>query len=204
MSATELFPGKRDSAKVMNRTDLSRRLVARLRGGEAIIGGIGNTNFDLWAAGQRAENFYMLGSMGLACPIALGVALAQPKRQVIALEGDGSILMQLGCLGTIAAQQQKNLTIVIMDNGSYQITGGQATLTARGTDIVAVARGAGLIKSTWAADEADFETRINQALATDGPWLIAARIDDKPPAAETERNPARIRDRFMQGLGVKG
>ncbi len=203
MSATELSPGTRDSAKVMNRTDLSKRLVARLHGGEAVIGGIGNTNFDLWAAGQRPENFYMLGSMGLACPIALGVALAQPQRRVIGIEGDGSILMQLGCLGTIAAQGQKNLTIVIMDNGSYQITGGQATLTARGTDIVAVARGAGLEKSAWAADEKDFETRIDRALAADGPWLIAARIDDKPPAAETERNPARIRDRFMQGLGVK-
>ena len=186
MSTTKFAPGNRDTAKLMNRADLSKRLVARLRGDEAIIGGIGNTNFDLWAAGQRPQNFYMLGSMGLACPIALGVALAQPQRRVIGIEGDGSILMQLGCLGTIAAQGQKNLTIVIMDNGIYQITGGQATLTGRGTDIVAVARGAGLAKSAWAADEKDFE----------------ARIDDKPPVGQTERNPARIRDRFMQGLGV--
>jgi thiamine pyrophosphate-dependent acetolactate synthase large subunit-like protein len=69
----------------MNRFDLIQRLVARLAHGEAVIGGIGNTNFDLWAAGQRPQNFYMLGSMGLAVPIALGVALAQPKRRVIAL-----------------------------------------------------------------------------------------------------------------------
>ena len=83
----------------MNRSDLTRRLVAKLKQEEAVVGGIGNTHFDLWAAGPRPQNFYMLGSMGLAIPIALGVALAQPQRQVIALEGDGSLLMQLGALG---------------------------------------------------------------------------------------------------------
>ena len=96
-----------------------------------MIGGIGYTNFDLWAVGQRPQNFYMLGSMGLAVPIALGVALAQPQRKVIALEGDGSILMQLGSLATVAARKQKNLAIVIMDNGAYQITGGQNDVDRR-------------------------------------------------------------------------
>src|SRR5262249_2688394 len=78
----------------MNRFDVASRLVAKLKNEEAVIGGIGNTNFDLWAAGHRPQNWYMLGSMGLAFPIALGVALAQPKRRVFALEGDGSLLMQ--------------------------------------------------------------------------------------------------------------
>jgi thiamine pyrophosphate-dependent acetolactate synthase large subunit-like protein len=116
-----------DNAKIVNRFDLTKRLIARVKNEEAVIGGIGNTNFDLWSAGHRPQNFYMLGSMGLAIPIAFGVALAQPHRRVIALEGDGSLLMQLGCLVTIAAQQPKNLTMVIMDNGLYQITGGQPT-----------------------------------------------------------------------------
>src|SRR5579872_5291766 len=112
------------NAKVMNRFELTKRLVGQLKHEEAVIGGIGNTNFDLWSAGQRAQNFYMLGSMGLAVPIALGVALAQPRRHVIALEGDGSLLMQLGCLATVGMLQPKNLTIVAMDNSAYQITGG--------------------------------------------------------------------------------
>ena len=90
------------NTKVMNRFDLTSRLVAKLKHEEAVIGGIGNTNFDLWAAGHRPQNFYMLGSMGLGFPIALGVALAQPQRRVFALEGDGSLLMQMGCLATIA------------------------------------------------------------------------------------------------------
>src|SRR5579871_6595518 len=109
-----------DNAKVLNRFDLTKRLVAKLKNEEAVIGGIGNTNFDLWSAGHRPQNFYMLGSMGLAIPIAFGVALAQPQRHVIALEGDGSLLMQLGCLVTIAAQQPKNLTMVIMDKASIR------------------------------------------------------------------------------------
>ena len=136
-------PVSRDQAKVMNRFDITKRMVARLKHDEAVIGGIGYTNFDLWAAGRRPQNFYMLGSMGLAVPIALGVALAQPQRKVIALEGDGSILMQLGSLATVAARKQKNLAIAIMDNGAYQITGGQPTSTELGADIVAIARGAG-------------------------------------------------------------
>jgi thiamine pyrophosphate-dependent acetolactate synthase large subunit-like protein len=202
MSNTERQTGGRDAAKVMNRSDLTSRLVARLKSEEAVIGGIGNNNFDLWASGQRPQNFYMLGSMGLAAPIALGVAVAQPQRKVFALEGDGSMLMQLGALGTIATAQQKNLVVIVWDNGLYQITGSQKTLTSTGTDLVAVAKATGLAQSTWAADEAHFESLIDQALSGDGPWFIAARVDGAKPAGTTERDPAKIRQRFMQGLGV--
>src|ERR1700728_830562 len=113
MALTANQPLHREQAKVMNRFDITQRMVARLHHDEAVIGGIGYSNFDLWAAGRRPQNFYMLGSMGLACPIALGLALAQPSRHVVALEGDGSLLMQLGCLSTIAALRPKNLTITI-------------------------------------------------------------------------------------------
>ena len=191
------------NAQVMNRFALTKRLVATLKD-EAVIGGIGNTNFDLWSAGHRPQNFYMLGSMGLACPIALGVALAQPQRRCIALEGDGSLLMQVGCLATIAMLKPKNLAIVVMDNRSYQITGGQPTATASGTDLVTMARGAGLTQSAWAADEEMFDEMFARALTEDGPWLIAVRIDDKPGVGATERDPVLITDRFMRGLGTKG
>lgn len=195
-------PIRREQAKVMNRLDLTKRLTTRLRNEEAVIGGIGYTNFDLWAAGRRPQNFYMLGSMGLACPIALGVAIAQPGRRVFGLEGDGSILMQLGALATIAARRPRNLAIVIMDNGAYQITGGQSTATDAHADIVAIARGTGLANSAWAADEGGFEEMVELALREDGPWLIGCRIDSGKPAETTERDPARIRDQFMRGLGV--
>jgi len=190
------------NAKIMNRFELTKRLVAKLKRDEAVIGGIGNTNFDLWAAGQRPQNFYMLGSMGLTIPIALGVAIAQPKRHVIALEGDGSLLMQLGCLGTVAMRMPKNLTIVVWDNGIYQITGGQPTASASTVDLVAAARACGLADSAWAADEQEFDKLFDKALGG-GPNLIAARIDDKPGVGHTERDPVKIRASFMAGLGVK-
>jgi thiamine pyrophosphate-dependent acetolactate synthase large subunit-like protein len=204
MRNTEPESGSRDAAKIMNRSELTRRLVAKLHADEAVIGGIGNTNFDLWASGQRPQNFYMLGSMGLAIPIALGVAMAQPRRKVFALEGDGSLLMQLGTLGTAAAASQKNLAIIVWDNGLYQITGSQKTLTSSGTDLVSMARGAGLAQSAWACDEAHFETLVERVLAGDGPWFIGVRIDGEKPAGVTERDAAKIRLRFMQGLGVAG
>ncbi len=191
------------NTKVMNRFDLTSRLVARLKKEEAVVGGIGNTNFDLWAAGHRPQNFYMLGSMGLAFPIALGVALAQPERRVFALEGDGSLLMQLGCLSTIATLTPKNPSMIVMDNGIYQITGAQPTPAAAATDLIAVAIGCGLTNSSWAADEEDFERLIDESLTASEPMLIGVRIDDKPGTGATRRDPVQIRERFMLGLGVR-
>ena len=193
---------KDPSLKVLNRANLTKRLVAKLKHDEAVVAGIGNANFDLFAAGHRPQNFYMLGSMGLACPIALGVAIAQPERGVIALEGDGSILMSLGCLATIAAAKPRNLTIVIWDNGIYQITGKQATATAGVTDIVAVARGAGIANSLWVRDEKHFDELMGRRFDTGGPLLLAVKIDDQPGIGKTIRDPALIRNRFMKGLGT--
>ena len=186
----------------MRRIELMRRLVAMLRD-EAVVGGIGNTNFDLFAAGHRPQNFYMLGSMGLALPIALGVALAQPQRRIVGIEGDGSLLMNLGCLATIATVAPANLTLIVMDNASYQITGGQPTATAASADLVAVAHGAGIARSDWARDPDDFARLVQNALQSTGPSLIGARIDDAPAAGEPARDPAQIRDRFMQALGTR-
>ena len=189
----------------LSRLTLTRRLVGMLTAGEAVVAGIGNTNFDLAAAAPgRPENFYMLGSMGLASSIALGVALQQPTRRVFALEGDGSILMNLGSLATIATAAPRNLTVIIWDNGAYQITGGQATATARGTDLVTIARGAGFRGSQRVADEADFDAAIIRALGEDGPHFITARVDASPGAARPERDPVLLKDRFMLGIGAKG
>jgi thiamine pyrophosphate-dependent acetolactate synthase large subunit-like protein len=192
----------RASLKVCNRNDLTRRLVAKLKAEEAVIGGIGNSNFDLFAVGHRPQNFYMLGSMGLAAPIALGVAMAQPERGVIALEGDGSILMSLGCLTTIANLKPRNLTVIIWDNGLYQITGKQVTATAGLTDIVAVARAAGIAESYWVRDEAHFEALTDRRFDNGGPLFLAAKIDDQPGAAQPPRDPALVKNRFMKALGT--
>jgi thiamine pyrophosphate-dependent acetolactate synthase large subunit-like protein len=192
------------SAPPMQRLALTHALIALLVHEEAVVAGIGNTNFDLFAAGHRPQNFYMLGSMGLAVPIALGGAVAQPGRRFFALEGDGSLLMNLGCLATVAAVAPRNLAIIVWDNGSYQITGQQRAATGGPTDIVGVARAAGIARSAWAADETDFARLVTHALATDGPHLIAAHIDNAPGTARPERDPVLLRDRYMRGIGAAG
>jgi thiamine pyrophosphate-dependent acetolactate synthase large subunit-like protein len=198
-------PGSSEGShgNALSRFELTRQLVAQLKSDEAVIGGIGNNNFDLWAAGPRPQNFYMLGSMGLAFPIALGLALAQPRRRVVAIEGDGSLLMQVGCLATIAERRPRNLTLLVMDNGSYQITGGQKTATHHGADLVSIARGCGIADSAWADGTAAFDALLAAALGAERPHLIAAKVDDAPGRATTDRDPAWIRDSFMRGLGTR-
>jgi thiamine pyrophosphate-dependent acetolactate synthase large subunit-like protein len=192
------------SVATLSRLELTRRLVGMLHGGEAVVAGIGNTNFDLAAvAGDRAQNFYMMGSMGLAASIGLGVALAQPERRVIALEGDGSLLMNLGCLATIAALAPPNLAVLVWVNGAYQITGNQPAATADATDVVAVARGAGIESSAWVRDEPDFARAVERVLQTPGPHFIAACIDQSPGTGRPERDPVVLKDRFMRGIGAK-
>jgi thiamine pyrophosphate-dependent acetolactate synthase large subunit-like protein len=188
------------ATNVMNRYDATLRLLERIGPDDAIVGGIGNTNFDLWAAGPRNLNFYMLGSMGLAVPIALGVAIAQPSRRVIALEGDGSILMQLGVLTTVAKLGPGNLGTIVMDNGCYQITGSQPTATARYADLSAIATGSGLRHSVTVSDAEGLDGALDSFLPLEAPWLIVVKIDGDPPRGTTERDPLRIRTRFMDAL----
>ncbi len=108
-----------------------------------LVGNIGYPSRELYAVGDRPSNFYMLGSMGLASSIGLGLALARPDRRVVAIDGDGSVLMNLGSLATIADQSPKNYLLVILDNGCYGSTGCQPTCTCRRADLARMAESAG-------------------------------------------------------------
>jgi len=158
----------------LSRIELMHGLTAILRD-EAVIAGIGNTNFDLYAAGHRPQNFYMLGSMGLALPIAFGVALAPAAAAGDRIEGDGSLLMDLGCLATIAMVAPPNLTLVVMDNAVYEITGGQRP-RARSAAISSGCPRRRIAHGDWAQDTTDFVRLMQAALERDGPSLIGARI----------------------------
>jgi sulfopyruvate decarboxylase subunit beta len=109
-----------------------------------LISNIGYPSRELFSVGDRPENFYMLGSMGLASSIGLGLALARPERKVIVLDGDGSVLMNLGTLATIAHHAPENYLLVILDNCCYGSTGSQPTCTHLGTDLFALAKAAGV------------------------------------------------------------
>ena len=104
-----------------------------------VIAGLGAPAYDLFAAGDRDENFYLWGAMGGAAAMGLGLALAQPDRSVVVLTGDGEQLMGLGALATIGAQRPANLTVVVLDNGRYGETGMQESHTSLGTSLAGVA-----------------------------------------------------------------
>src|SRR5690348_11098812 len=147
----------------MNRIDATRRLVAAI-GEEPIVSSLGHPTYDLYAASDRPANFYTWGSMGLASSIGLGLAMARPDLRVFVIDGDGSLLMNLGSLATIGWVKPANLVIVVWDNGEYGTTGGQQTATAHGADLEAVARALGAPGTATVHDTREFAKAINLAL----------------------------------------
>ncbi len=136
----------------MSGGNLDRRAVAAklVAGADAapggpmlVVCGLGSAVYDIGAAGDRAENFYLWGAMGGAAMIGLGLALAQPTRRVLVVTGDGEALMGMGALATVAAMAPANLAVVVLDNGQFGETGHQRSHTGLGTDLAAVAAACG-------------------------------------------------------------
>lgn len=172
-------------------------LIAEGAGDALIICNIGFPSRELYTIKDRPQNFYMLGSMGMASSIGLGLALARPERRVIALDGDGSVLMNLGTLATIANYAPKNYLLVILDNCCYGSTGSQPTCTSCRTDLAEVAKAAGVDSVSTARTHEDLKNAIK------GKGIIVAKVDrgnadvpiiDLPP----EEIMARFRSSFLQ------
>ncbi len=156
-----------------------------------LVSNIGYPSRELYYVKDRPENFYMLGSMGLASSIGLGLSLAVSKR-VIVIEGDGSVLMNLGTLATIASFAPPSYLLVVMDNGVYGSTGCQPTATSRCTDLAAIARGAGIRDVRVASDEDE----LRSAISRNG--VVIAKVE--PGNADVPvipLSPQEIIDRFM-------
>lgn len=186
-------------AEPMDRLDLTRRVLAYLTD-EAVFAGIGNAGFDLFAAGDRPQNFYMFGSMGLASSLGLGYALARPDERVVVLEGEGSVLMNLGSLATIARMQPRRYLLVIMDNGTYALTGSQRNAAADGADIAMIARGAGIPRVAAPETVGEFEDAVVEALGADGPAVVVVKIADGNSAVRHGWDAVQLKHRFMAGV----
>jgi len=115
----------------MNRLAATRQLVAAI-GGEPIVASLGHPAYDLFASGDRPANFYTWGSMGIASSIGLGLAIARSDLRVFVVDGDASLLMNLGSLATIGWTRPENLVVIVWDNGQHATTGGQDSATAHG------------------------------------------------------------------------
>ena len=142
--------------------------------------------------------------MGLASSIGLGLALAQPQLDVIVLDGDGSLLMNLGSLATIGMLQPRNLTLVVMDNEAYATTGGQATPTSRGADLASSARALRIEDAVTVRTEADLAARCQPGASHvpgTGPRVIVAKVDESAPTVKPPLDSVGIKERFMAAIG---
>jgi phosphonopyruvate decarboxylase len=125
-------------ARRPTRREVLGRVQAAARPADAVLATTGYTGRELYALGDRPNQLYLVGSMGCVASLGLGLALAQPRRRVVVLDGDGAALMRLGALATIGRQRPSNLVHVLLDNEVYDSTGGQATVS-HATDLAAVA-----------------------------------------------------------------
>ena len=155
------------------------------------------------AVRDRDECFYMIGSMGLAASIGLGLALARPERRVLVLDGDGNVLMNLGTLATIGARRPPNLLHVCFDNGAHASTGGQPTISDR-VRLDEVARAAGYASVVRVEAHAALVAEVPRFLAREGPAFLLVRIALGPPGAPGPRipwTPTEMTARLRRALG---
>jgi thiamine pyrophosphate-dependent acetolactate synthase large subunit-like protein len=185
---------------IMNRLEATRRLRTHLAK-EPVIASLGHPAYDLFEAGERPENFYTWGSMGLASSIGLGLAMAQPDRRVIVLDGDGSLLMNLGSLATVATVAPANLVVIVWDNELYGTTGGQPTATAEKSDLAAAALALGIPNAVTVREPASFDSAITRALRAPGPWVIVAKVSESGTATKPPLDGPMIKRKFMAAMG---
>lgn len=179
----------------MNRLEATRVVVAAA-GDAPVVASLGHPAYDLHAAGDRPQNFYTWGGMGLASSLGLGLALARPDLRVFVVDGDGSLLMNLGSLATIGLLRPSNLVVVVMDNEEYATTGGQPTPTAHGADLAAAARAMRVDASIARSEE-----ELRAALQTAGPMLIVAKVRESPPVTRPPLDGVFLKQRFMAAIG---
>ena len=152
------------------------RAVLDGRGDMVVVAGLGAPAWDITAAGDTALNLPLWGGMGGAAMLGLGLALAQPKRTVLVITGDGEMLMGLGSLATIAARRPSNLAILVQDNERYGETGMQETATAHGVDLLAIAKGAGFARVTEITTLDQARTLKATISSGGGPLFALAKI----------------------------
>ncbi|MBV8702966.1 MAG: aldehyde dehydrogenase [Acetobacteraceae bacterium] len=160
----------------LDRRALCRAVLAE-RGDLLVVAGLGAPAWDITAVGDRPENLPLWGGMGGAAMIGLGLAIAQPRRRVLVITGDGEMLMGLGSLATIAVRKPPNLSILVQDNEHYGETGMQETHTRHGVDLVAMARGAGF-ERTMLVTAPEQVSALRAAIhAGAGPLFALAKVE---------------------------
>jgi thiamine pyrophosphate-dependent acetolactate synthase large subunit-like protein len=173
-----------------------------------IVPGLGSTTYDVASLGDDERDFYLWGAMGGAVMIGLGVALAQPKRKVAVITGDGEMLMGIGSLATAGVQCPPNLGIIVFDNGQYGETGQQASHTHvsnthAGVDLPAVARACGIAETREVASEKELAALADLLGSFDRMFFARVKIaPEEAPRVLPVRDGVALKHRFRRAMGV--
>jgi thiamine pyrophosphate-dependent acetolactate synthase large subunit-like protein len=184
----------------LHRRDVVKALL-KDRGDMLVVAGLGSSAWDCTAAGDHPLTFPLWGAMGSACMIGLGLALAQPKRRVLVVTGDGEMLMGLGSLATIGVQRPGNLAIVVLDNERYGETGMQESHTAHGVDLAAVALACGFTEVRVIRTSVQIASVCSGVRQNRGPLLYQVKVKRDPvPLVLPPRDGAYLKYRFREAL----
>ena len=180
-----------DSESIMTRFRAIEIITDQMDGDEVVISTTGHTSRLLFVVNDNPQNFYMQGSMGHAVSIGLGIALSQPKRKVVIIDGDGAILMHMGALSTVGYYRPKNMIHLVLDNEAYESTGGQVTSSST-TDLVGVARSCGYQTVANVGSKQHLKTFMRDALKSeDGPYFARIKVFHGDSPIELPRIPEK-------------
>ena len=174
------------------------------RDGALVVPGLGSPTWDAFAAGDSPEYLYSWGGMGLAVPTALGLALARPDKRVLALTGDGEMMMGIGSLGVVADQAPSNLAILVLDNEKFGETGRQTGLTASRANLCKVAEGFGISQTMSVTEHGAVGELAEFLFKAPGPVFATAKIAiSEDPWMLPVKDGVAIARRFRIALGVE-
>ena len=184
----------------MKGIDVYRELVPLLKD-EPTVCANGYISRELFNVKDREENFYMIGSMGLASAIGLGVALARPDKKTLIFDGDGNVLMAMGTLAMIAAAQPKNLLHIVIDNEVYESTGKQRTLSPH-VPLEAVALSIGYKQALRVSQREELRPAFEKLYHSEGPSFLLVKVEPgfDPSTRRVTHTPEEIKNRFMEAL----
>lgn len=186
-----------------SRADYYQILADTLPQHALVVTALGNASY-LWAAmHHRPENFYFEDAMGLALPLALGLAIAQPDRPVVVVEGDGAVLMHMGAVVTVGAVAPGNLTVLLIQNGVHAASGGQA-LTNSNLDLAALARSAGIARAQNVTTPEAFALAMGAPAEGAGSrvLVLSTKPDTEVVRPPIAFDPVLTKHRFMSAIGA--
>ena len=186
---------------MISRIDAIEIIAEHTTADDLVISTTGMISRELFVSQDRANNFYMLGSMGLASSLGLGLAVLNPTQRIFVLEGDGSALMSMGTMALVASESPADFVHIVLDNECYESTGGQPTISHQ-IDLAKIAEGCGYKHVAWVEDRENLTKALDEVEAASSPHFILVKVGVAPVDGipRVSHTPKEIRDRFKAAV----